>query len=122
MNFDQLPHHVQERILRDNPDLIDRVRRVETRQPQPPVAPPLDRRRPQQPRGPDGVVVRVVFVVLLRRPMDSDNLIGAIKPLRDAVCESLGLDDGDTRIAFEYAQAHTAGQEGVIVKVDATLI
>jgi hypothetical protein len=38
------------------------------------------------------------------RPMDSDNVIGALKGVRDQVAKELGCDDGDARrIEFIYA-------------------
>jgi len=48
-------------------------------------------------------------VVLTRRApsggLDDDNLVGALKGVRDAVAEWLGVDDGDVRrIRFKYAQ------------------
>lgn len=58
----------------------------------------------------------VVGIISFRhRTVDGDNLIGGAKPLRDAIAESCGLDDGDRRITWEYSQCHTTGPEGVIV-------
>ena len=39
------------------------------------------------------------------RLLDDDNLRGALKAVRDGVCDGLGLaDDSDIRIAWEYGQ------------------
>lgn len=38
------------------------------------------------------------------RRMDSDNLAGACKAARDGIAEALGVDDGDPRITWAYAQ------------------
>lgn len=38
------------------------------------------------------------------RPMDSDNVVGALKGVRDSVAEVLGLDDGDARLTWRYRQ------------------
>jgi hypothetical protein len=36
--------------------------------------------------------------------MDTDNLASALKACRDGVAEWLGIDDGDPRIEWRYAQ------------------
>lgn len=36
--------------------------------------------------------------------MDSDNLAGSFKACRDQIARQIGVDDGDTRITFEYEQ------------------
>jgi len=64
------------------------------------------------------VVVHVTLVACRCRLLDDDNLVYSLKPLRDAVAASLGLDDRDARIRFGYGQARTDGEEGVIVKIE----
>lgn len=44
-----------------------------------------------------------------RRPLDDDNLRSALKACRDGVADALGLDDGDPRVTWEYAQAKGKG-------------
>lgn len=70
---------------------------------------------PQAP-GPRRVVV--CLVGYRRRVLDDDNFVGACKHLRDAIAASLGLDDGDKRIRWEYSQHETHGREGVAVKIE----
>jgi len=65
------------------------------------------------------VAIRVSFVVFRRRLLDDDSNVYSIKPLRDAVSNTLGLDDADARIAFEYSQHETKGEQGVIVRIEA---
>jgi hypothetical protein len=62
--------------------------------------------------------VRVSFVVFRKRELDRDNLVGGLKHLRDAVAASLGLDDADHLIAWEYAQIETKGRTGVVVRIE----
>lgn len=50
--------------------------------------------------------------------MDDDNLAGGCKPLRDAIAESLGVDDGDPRVEWEVEQVQTRGREFVLVRVE----
>ena len=52
-----------------------------------------------------------------RRKLDDDNFVGACKHLRDAIAASLGLDDGDPRLRWEYGQHETHGVEGVSVTI-----
>lgn len=53
-----------------------------------------------------------------RRRMDDDNLVASLKPLRDAIARSLGIDDGDSRVVWQYSQTETRGQQGVIVSLE----
>ena len=51
--------------------------------------------------------VRVDRVLITRmggRKLDSDNLVGSGKHVRDAIARWLGIDDGDERITWSYAQ------------------
>jgi len=51
----------------------------------------------------DCVVVRLERVA--PRALDDDNLRGALKAVRDAVAEALGIDDADPRVRWQYGQA-----------------
>jgi len=48
--------------------------------------------------------VTVELTRVAPRSLDSDNLQGAFKAVRDAVAAWLGIDDGDDRIEWRYAQ------------------
>ena len=73
---------------------------------------------PELEKGEARVAYRVSLVVLRRRLMDShDNLPFSLKPIADAIAESLGRDDKD--ITWEYGQQKTEGQQGVVVKIEA---
>lgn len=98
--------------------LRDDVRRVEAHQSQQASAQTLERCLPKREGRKSGVVCVVSFVALLWRPLDDDNLIASIKPLRDAVAASIGIDDGDSRIRFQYEQLQTKGREGVLVHIE----
>lgn len=50
--------------------------------------------------------------------IDDDNLTAGLKPLRDAVAESLGVDDGDPRVEWETEQVQTRASEFVLVRVE----
>jgi len=59
----------------------------------------------------------VTLTAYLPRYLDSDNLVGALKPVRDEIAEWMGVDDADHRILWECEQALTRGQTGVCVVV-----
>lgn len=66
-------------------------------------------------RGPGRVVVS--FICFRSRSCDDDNLQFGCKWLRDAVANSLGIDDGDKRFRWQYGQLQTNGPEGVTVTI-----
>jgi len=66
-------------------------------------------------RGTRGVVIS--FVCFRSRPCDDDNLQFGCKWLRDAIANSLGIDDGDKRLRWQYQQLKTDGPEGVSVTI-----
>ena len=54
-----------------------------------------------------GAALPRVVITLTRvapRRMDSDNLEMALKAVRDGVADALGMDDGNRRILWQYAQ------------------
>lgn len=51
--------------------------------------------------------------------MDSDNLAGSFKACRDQIARRLGVDDGDPRIRFEYAQT-PIGERSYNIRVEIT--
>lgn len=55
------------------------------------------------------------------KAMDSDNLAGSQKGLRDAIAQVLGVDDGDPRIKFDYAQ-EAIGRREYNVRVSITSV
>lgn len=59
----------------------------------------------------------VSFVCFRARPCDDDNLQFGCKWLRDAIAQSLGIDDGDKRFRWQYGQLQTNGPEGVAVMI-----
>jgi hypothetical protein len=56
---------------------------------------------------PLGIPAPPLAITLTRiasRRLDSDNLAGSFKAIRDAIAAWLGLDDGDPRLTWSYAQ------------------
>lgn len=49
---------------------------------------------------------------------EHDNLKASLKPLVDAIAASLGLEDKDGRIVWQYGQTTTRGKPGVTVTVE----
>lgn len=76
------------------------------------------RRRPARPSG----VVIVHLHARLRRIFDEhDNLRASMKPLVDAIAESIGVKDNDRRVIWEYSQSTTRGDAGVTVTMETNL-
>lgn len=46
-----------------------------------------------------------IWLTRIGRKMDGDNLQNAFKPIRDGIALVLGIDDGDSRLRWEYHQA-----------------
>lgn len=54
------------------------------------------------PRAPATAIVTITRVA--PRPLDGDNLQGALKSVRDGVADWLQIDDGSARVEWRYAQ------------------
>lgn len=79
-------------------------------------APPADC---AQKRAKSRVVVSIIG--LRRRALDDDNFNGGCKALRDCIAASLGIDDGDKRLTWQYGQLQTRGREGYLVRIETNL-
>jgi hypothetical protein len=79
---------------------------------------PLDKGIQKRQKGKGSVVVVVTLITCRRRELDDDGNVAALKPLRDAIASTIGLDDADKRIRFEYGQIESRSKEGVIVKIE----
>lgn len=105
-----------------NPSLFRGVGAVDTTKPQQDSRPALER----QPRRHPSRTRRLACIVTLTRigkgTLDGDNLQAAFKPLRDAIANTLELDDADSRIEWQYRQIGAGKAEtGTIVKVETLL-
>lgn len=45
------------------------------------------------------------------RKLDDDNLASGFKALRDGIADRLGVDDGDSRVTWRYAQVRGKAKE-----------
>lgn len=54
---------------------------------------------------------QITLTRIAGRKLDSDNLQGACKAIRDAVAAALGIDDGDEEHAWLYAQRKARPRE-----------
>ena len=113
-----LPENPSESFKARNPHLYP-VRAVQAKVTKPDQG--SEGQNPELEAGETGVEkFRVTLIVLSKRRMDShDNLPFSLKPIVDAITQSLGCHD-DSKIEWEYAQAITSGQQGVVVKIEAT--
>ena len=62
--------------------------------------------------------LRIRLTRIAPRGLDSDNLAGALKAVRDGVADALGMDDGDARLTWLYAQRRgRPGEYAVLVEI-----
>ena len=55
------------------------------------------------------------------RALDSDNLAGSFKAVRDGVADALGIDDGSPLLEWRYCQARGLAKEyAVLVEIEQT--
>jgi len=52
------------------------------------------------------------------RSLDCDNNVSALKAVRDGVADYLGVDDGDDRITWEYAQAKASAPRTYLLTIE----
>lgn len=52
----------------------------------------------------DPPAIRITLTRLGVRKLDKDNLAGSLKHVQDGVADWLGIDDGSTRLTWDYAQ------------------
>lgn len=90
---------------------------VEAKKPKPTASQALVRSDEKQ-QG--GKKFMVVSLVQFRKSLldDHDNARAACKPIVDAIAASLGVDDGDRRIKWQYGQIETRGEQGVMLKIE----
>lgn len=113
---------VSDAVRRLNPDIFGPVvDRLDSGQHSKPAralvgkAPAQRRSRTRSQAGPEICIRLVAYLV---RRMDDDNLAHAFKPLRDAIAAELGIDDGDSRMRWEYGQLETRGRTGCTAQVE----
>ena len=121
------PQNVSESVRRLNPHLYGPTRPKQSShlvggllpaQPKPNPVHPLDK-KPQAYRGGTRRLALVVSLIRVGKAMlDDDNLASSHKGLRDAISRTLGVEDNDQRIKWEYGQTTTRGRTGVIVKIE----
>lgn len=115
----QIPQNVTESVRRRNPHLYgDKVGGLEAGKPKPTTVQALDGGKPKQKSGARSLEIVVTFTTHRARELDDDNAVGSLKPLRDAIAEHIGIDDGDKRVRWQYAQVVTKGKEGVHVTIE----
>jgi hypothetical protein len=109
--------HASQSTIRRNLDLSSvGAGQAQERKPDPVSA--LEREPKVLSRSPRRLEVRIAIIRIGPRLLDSDNATYAAKPLRDAIAASLGVDDADPRLEWEYLQIKSSGSPGVLVKIE----
>lgn len=131
MNWESLPRALREKLIRDNPKILNSVGiipkagpmgAVPDPKPKPDALPALDEGPTTRSRREKRLVIVVTFISMRRKVLDNDNLCGSCKALRDAVAKSIGLDDGDKRFRWQYEQFRTEGAGGTLVIIETKTI
>ena len=60
----------------------------------------------------------ITLIAFVSRRMDDDNLAHACKPLRDAIADWLGIDDGSNRLRWQYGQVETKEGKGTVGMIE----
>jgi hypothetical protein len=63
--------------------------------------------------------VDVTFVRVGKRLLDTDNLAGSMKSIRDDVADFLGVDDGPTEKRVSWGYEQRTGTPSVVVRITA---
>jgi hypothetical protein len=108
------PNDLPETIKKLNPHLF--VGGVEQSFSKPVASQALDSSRSKCKEGKGRVVISLIRYGA--RELDSDNLSGSLKPLRDGISATIGIDDGDKRLIWQYSQITTKGHPGVMVTIE----
>lgn len=94
------------------------VGELPAKKPQPDPLPTLDHCPKARSRSERSVAVRVTLIRCGSKLLDDDNLLSSFKGIRDSVAWSLGIEDNDFRVRWEYGQLETKGRCGCIVKIE----
>lgn len=81
--------------------------------------PSLDGGAPFEERGQPSILARSLVITIIgcrKHLLDGDNFIAGAKALRDSIAGYLGVDDGDPRLTWEYAQVKSQ-TEGTLVLI-----
>ena len=80
--------------------------------------PALDQSQEAHRSGKGSLGVLVTLISCRHKLLDDDNLAYSLKGLRDAVAKSIGIDDADRRVRWQYGQCETHGEQGTIVTIE----
>ncbi len=100
-----------------NPDIFGAVGGLQNPIPKPDPIPALDKGKKTHRRSTRCVALSVLIVSVRRRTIDYANLVGGCKGLQDAIAKTLGVDDADPCVEWEFRQIKTTGREGTIVNI-----
>ena len=114
--MNEIPQKVSESFRRLNPHLYS-LGRLEAKKSEPITVPSLESFGKKL-KVSEGCMVVCTLTAHRKRIIDDDNCTASLKPLRDGISESLGIDDGDKRISWQCSQVQTKGKEGVTVTIE----
>ena len=113
----QLPGN-RERLEQAGKSAASGLGGLEVAKPKPHPIPALDPKQIAHGRSKKRVVIVVAIISYRRRELDETNLIAGAKPIQDCIAASLGVDDRDRRIKWEFRQVIGEGPEGTLVMIN----
>jgi hypothetical protein len=106
-------------VLARSPELRRALGTVDTPKPQQDAGRALVKKSRLNPSRTRRLACIVTLIRAGGRRLDPDNLATSFKPLQDAIANTLELDDGDSRIEWQYRQIERGKAEsGTIVKIE----
>ena len=64
----------------------------------------------------NGARIVITLTRIAPRKLDSDNLCGALKAVRDGIADALGINDGSERVEWKYSQE--PGRHAVRIEIE----
>lgn len=117
------PQNVSQAVRKLNPHIygqtsLNSVGSLPKQERQSHPIPALDKGKVGRPAGQGSVGLVVTLVSYRHKLLDGDNLVYSLKGLRDSVAKSIGLDDADRRVRWQYGQVETRGEQGTVVTIE----
>ena len=107
-------------VLARSPELRDALGGLGASKPKQNPRPALEPKPRKHPSRTRRLEIIATLIRIGGSRLDPDNLATSFKPLQDAIANTLELDDGDSRIEWQYRQIGAGKAEtGTIVKIEA---
>jgi hypothetical protein len=110
--------HASDSFKKLNPHLCYSACGLETSKPKSTASQTLVSGDKKRKSGKSRVAVIITLIGVGRTELDSDNFVAACKPLRDGIAKTLGINDADKRVQWQYGQIYSKGRRGILVTLE----